>query len=272
MKAPKHFGNRTFFLSPMTTRRSIEKNTSSRAFTLIELLTVIAIIAILASILIPTVSQVRESANRAHCANNLRQIALAILTYESENDVLPGPTRRAIMSPLNPDRPGANVARENWPTTNVCMSLLLEDYLGGYHENEPGPFECRSNQEQVQAQAENAVFLLFRTVGTVPPSFFGDMDFGRPPRTLPQIRAAGTGVRSRLATELTQIWMISDIDAGTYNPATTGGSLSAPGGPPHSGGRNYVFFDGHLEYVKPDGNGLWRYPAHTGDPGNTGSN
>ncbi len=55
-------------------------------FTLIELLTVIAIIGILASILIPTVSAVRESARNAQCMSNLRQIGMGILAATEENE------------------------------------------------------------------------------------------------------------------------------------------------------------------------------------------
>lgn len=60
-----------------------------RGFTIIELLTVVAVISLLLSLLLPAVMRVREAARLANCRNQLRQLGLALHHYESVHSVFP---------------------------------------------------------------------------------------------------------------------------------------------------------------------------------------
>lgn len=96
------------------------------AFTLIELLTVIAIIGILAAIIIPTVGAVRQTAQTASCVSNMRQIAMAMNIYADDN--------KGLYPPSFNDAPADD--KFIWPER-------LNDYLGlpsrqsgkSYHKN-----------------------------------------------------------------------------------------------------------------------------------------
>ncbi|MBS3762393.1 MAG: prepilin-type N-terminal cleavage/methylation domain-containing protein [Planctomycetes bacterium] len=109
-----------------------------QAFTLIELLVVIAIIAILAAMLMPVLSEVRGRAKLAYCQNNMRQVYLAVVMYNSENDrlTLHYSTPTACSSSWQRDiAPYLGLKRADIPNAN-CYSI-----------NQPWPdvFTCPLN-------------------------------------------------------------------------------------------------------------------------------
>ncbi len=79
------------FANPALLSRTtpLSQSKHQKAFTLVELLVVIAIIGVLVALLLPAIQAAREAARRMSCANNMRQVALAMHNYESANKNFP---------------------------------------------------------------------------------------------------------------------------------------------------------------------------------------
>ena len=130
----------------------------SKGFTLVELLVVIGIIALLISILLPSLNRARETANRVKCSSNLRQVGQAILLYSNENK---GNYPRTI---YNPTGSGNNIAlnASDDDTNGVVAANSFRDPFLKTGGSGPAPLDNDVNQ---------AMFLLIRTQDITPEVF-----------------------------------------------------------------------------------------------------
>ena len=126
--------------------RHASPHAGRRGFTLVELLVVIGIIALLMSILLPSLNRARENAKQVQCLSNLRQVSLAIVMYTQNNkDLMPGAGEGPPQKKW--DWIYWDARTGNLPFTNL-NECALAPYLSQGGRMNPEYFRCPSDRAE----------------------------------------------------------------------------------------------------------------------------
>jgi prepilin-type N-terminal cleavage/methylation domain-containing protein/prepilin-type processing-associated H-X9-DG protein len=230
---------------------------SGNGFTLIEILVVIAIIAILAAILFPVFARARENARRSSCQSNLKQLGLAFLQYTQDYD-------------------------EKYPQWCVALTGYTESRIGGW-ANVLQPY-LKSTQV-LQCPSEPTGPADYTAVYGFSDYWYNSNLSGISEAAIGQVALtvlSGDGMSASAAYNFSgsstgffgcslNSWTGLATNSGTPGRAadTNYGAFLR-----HLGGINYAFADGHVKWLKSDSestlgkvwNGSTTYAAGNGEP------
>ncbi len=207
------------------------------AFTLIEILVVIAIIGVLAALLLPMLNSAREKGKQVACASNLRQIGIALLAYSGDygNHI-----------------PTADMNHSATTTRLVSWSKILVD--GGY--STPKVFKCPDDRRRAASPGNPSPSSYGIVVGSGN-SANPDLNFwiAGSRLTCPYLTNTSVAVVGEYYSDAVPIHPVIE-NVNTACPYITSPADSSPNYQPHSNHQssnpvagNYLFLDGHVELV-----------------------
>jgi prepilin-type N-terminal cleavage/methylation domain-containing protein/prepilin-type processing-associated H-X9-DG protein len=219
----------------------------SPGFTLLELITVVAIVAVLVSLAFPLAAMIRGEGDRVKCASNLRQVGTGLLSFSMDHDNrLPGPLLGAVF-PWWSNEPKA-LSWWIWSYVNIETSFKKprEDVL-----------MCPSYKRDVKGDYTSIPVFTLNTAAKMR----GDLETDRQPFGYPHPYLNGRPVADREPLRVPQladltdatgtggpaiVWALKDADA--CDPVFRNSSFfkRLPREPRHRGSRNALFFDFHV--------------------------
>lgn len=221
------------------------------AFTLVELLVVIGIIAVLIAILLPVLQKAREQARQVTCASNQRQICLALLSYANQNQgFLP-----RIDDPLQ--QLGNRAPSQGVIQTAAGWIDWTRGELMAYVARDPA---TRQRVFNCPTDADPKVFLNRATGATSPRNFSYSLN----PALLSNAAGNPGCVRVSSVRQSEHKILVMEMDSpggiiGRFNDWVNSSTVPGPDGSyfvplltaRHSGFCNEGFFDGHVELINP---------------------
>ena len=221
------------------------------AFTLIELLTVIAIIGILAGILVPVIGKVRAKAKGAICASNLRQIGVGISLYATDSkDYLPGPLSTQ-QSPRYSEAQSKNIK-----FANGQLAVYLAPYVQtnfGWTLGQSSVFACPVWSSEVTDELAPSFLLnqfvyvngVYQSPSQTTCLPFGSTSGPKPAGKISLLSQVTSKVVNGPTFSNGETWMLTDADQGnaSYN-------ASLPKKKVHGDTRNALFYDLHVGLLR----------------------